>query len=71
MTILHIFIDDSGQLNPNYPHSNFFVYGGYWTLSNDLKQIEKYYKILHRQIFKTTSEIKASDMSNRDRKSVV
>lgn len=63
MTTLHIFIDDSGQLNPNYPHSDFFVYGGYWTLSSNLNQVERYYRVLHRQIFGTNLEIKASDMS--------
>ncbi|QVQ49116.1 DUF3800 domain-containing protein [Latilactobacillus sakei] len=63
MTTMHIFIDDSGQLNPNYPHSDFFVYGGYWTLSSNLNQVERYYRVLHRQIFGTNLEIKASDMS--------
>lgn len=58
-----IYIDDSGQLHPNYPHSDVFVYGGYWTTEEANDEIIKYYGVLKRQIFHTNHEIKASNMS--------
>lgn len=58
-----IYIDDSGQLHPNYPFSDVFVYGGYWTDESSDDAIKKYYGILKRQIFHTNKEVKASKMT--------
>ncbi|MFT8498324.1 DUF3800 domain-containing protein [Leuconostoc pseudomesenteroides] len=58
-----IYIDDSGQLHPNYPHSSVFVYGGYWTTKESDSEINKYFGKLKRQIFKSNKEVKSSNMS--------
>lgn len=71
MTTLHIFIDDSGQLNPKYPFSNFFVYAGFWCFEEDVKSISTFHKVLSRQIFHDTHEVKASKMSKKIKKQFI
>lgn len=63
MSDIIIYIDDSGQLHPNYPHSSVFVYGGYWTTKEADDEIIKHFGKLKRQIFKSGREIKASSMT--------
>lgn len=70
MANLSIFIDDSGQLHPKYPFSNFFVYAGFWAFSGDVEAIEKKFKMIHRQIFHSQKETKASEMSKQIKKQI-
>lgn len=71
MSDLQIFIDDSGQLNPNYKFGSIFTYSGFWCLSDDLARIESFYGVLKKQIFHTKKEIKASSMKNRVEKQII
>ncbi|WP_125570940.1 DUF3800 domain-containing protein [Lacticaseibacillus songhuajiangensis] len=68
---MYIFIDDAGQLHPNYPQSNFFVYAGFWCLSDSIDAIGKTYKVVHRQIFHTSKETKASSMTKSQKKQII
>lgn len=63
----YIFLDDSGQLHPNYPHGDHFVYGGLLLKENDFHGINSSYKNLVRTIKKQKGidgELKTSLMDN-------
>lgn len=66
-----IYIDDSGQLHPNYPHSCIFVYGGFWTTKKADDDINKYFGVLKSQFFHTHREIKASSMSESTKTKII
>lgn len=46
----YLFLDDSGQLHKNYPHGDFFVYGGLLVKESDFHGINQSYKRLVRKI---------------------
>lgn len=61
----YMFLDDSGQLHPNYPKGDFFVYGGLLVKENDFHGINTSYKKLVQKIKKekrVVEELKTSDM---------
>lgn len=65
-----IFLDDSGQLHPKYPYSDFFVYGGLLVKESDFHKVNTGYKKLVKIIKKEKEiqgEFKTSDMSNATR----
>lgn len=66
-----IFLDDSGQLHPNYPQGDFFVYGGLLVKESEFHKANTGYKKLVRQVKKEkgiTGELKTSDMSTGTRR---
>lgn len=67
---LSIYLDDSGQLHPNY-YSSFFVYGGYWCIKGDEQQIANCYARMIRQIYRTKREIKASEMKHKQKRKIL
>ncbi|MBT2602013.1 DUF3800 domain-containing protein [Bacillus sp. ISL-53] len=65
-----IFLDDSGQLHPSYPYSDFFVYGGLLVKESDFHKVNAGYKKLVKTIKKEKKiegELKTSNMSNGTR----
>ncbi|MGY3718740.1 DUF3800 domain-containing protein [Sutcliffiella cohnii] len=61
----YLFLDDSGQLHPNYPHSNYFVYGGLLVREDNFHKINTAYKKLVKLIKaekKHKGELKTSHM---------
>ncbi|MGC4378232.1 DUF3800 domain-containing protein [Fictibacillus sp. Mic-4] len=62
----YIFLDDSGQLHPNYPLGDYFVYGGLLLKEEDFHGINASYKKLVQSIKKQkgiTNELKTCDMN--------
>lgn len=64
---ISFYIDDSGQLHPNY-YSDFFVYGGFWCLESEEPKIKATFSKTKRQIFHTSKEVKSSDMEHWQKK---
>ncbi|MFS1005276.1 DUF3800 domain-containing protein [Enterococcus casseliflavus] len=64
---ISFFIDDSGQLHPNY-HSDYFVYGGFWCLESEEAGLKAAFSKTKRQLFHTKKEIKSSDMETWQKK---
>ena len=61
----YLFIDDSGQLHPNYPFSDIFVYGGLLMNEKVFHKFNKAYKNIIQQIKKEknqSGELKTSSM---------
>lgn len=62
----YIFLDDSGQLHPNYPFGDYFVYGGIVLKDKDLHGINKSYSNLVKTVKKENGikgELKTSQMT--------
>lgn len=60
-----MFLDDSGQLHPNYPLGDFFVYGGLLVSEEDFHGVNFSYKNLVKKIKKEKNiqgELKTTDM---------
>lgn len=60
-----MFLDDSGQLHPNYPLGDFFVYGGLLVSEKDFHGVNFSYKNLVKKIKKEKNiqgELKTTDM---------
>jgi len=67
----YLFLDDSGQLHSNFPHSNYFVYGGILVDEKNFHRINTAYKKLVRQIKKEkglSTELKTSSMDKSTRR---
>lgn len=67
----HIFLDDSGQLHPNYPQGDYFVYGGLLMPDSEFHGINQSYKKLVKKIKKEKNivdELKTSGMNNSTKK---
>ena len=63
----YIFLDDSGQLHPKYPHGDYFVYGGLLVKENDFHKVNTGYKKLVNIIKKEQNiqgELRSSIMNN-------
>lgn len=61
----YLILDDSGQLHINYPHSNYFVYGGLLMKEADFHGINASYRSMVRTVKREkgwTGELKTSDM---------
>lgn len=71
MDTMKIYIDDTGQLHPNYPHGDIFIYAGFWTTDEQDDAINKQYGILRQQFFKTKSEVKGSSMKEKARIKII
>ncbi|KZZ83186.1 DUF3800 domain-containing protein [Bacillus sp. SJS] len=62
----YIFLDDSGQLHPNYPQGDYFVYGGILVKESDFHKTNTSYKKLVHLVKKekgVEGELKTSDMN--------
>lgn len=62
-----MFLDDSGQLHPKYPHGDYFVYGGLLVQESDFHTVNTGYKKLVNIIKKEKKiqgELKTSMMDN-------
>ncbi|MED0852408.1 DUF3800 domain-containing protein [Bacillus altitudinis] len=69
-----LILDDSGQLHPNYPFSDIFVYGGILVKEKDYHGINTDYRKFINRIRKendVTSELKTSIMKNSLRRRVL
>lgn len=67
----YIILDDSGQLHPNYPHGDYFVYGGLLLKEKDFHGINYSYKKLVKQVKKEkgiTDELKTSMMDKKTKR---
>lgn len=60
-----IYIDDTGQLHPNYKKGSVFLYAGFWTPYEKMAEIKRFYGVLRRQIFRTSREVKGSQMDEK------
>lgn len=67
---ISIYIDDSGQLHPNYS-SDYFIYGGYWCLTEDVNTLENKYGLMMSRIYRTKKEIKSSNMEDKHKRKVL
>ena len=67
---ISIYIDDSGQLHPNY-HSDYFIYGGYWCFTENATEIADTYGLMMGRIYRTKKEIKSSDMKDKHKRKVL
>lgn len=65
-----LFLDDSGQLHPNYPYSDTFTYGGILIKETDFHRVNQSYGDVIKQVQREKSlegELKTTDMSNSTR----
>ncbi|GGD12775.1 DUF3800 domain-containing protein [Pontibacillus salipaludis] len=66
-----LYLDDSGQLHPNYPHADHFIYGGLLVTESNFHGVNASYKNLVKQIKREKGiegELKTSSMSLGTRK---
>lgn len=62
-----LFLDDSGQLHPNYPYSDIFTYGGILIKESDFHRMNQSYGDVIKQVQREKSlqgELKTTSMSN-------
>lgn len=67
----YMILDDSGQLHPNYPSSDFFVYGGILVSESEFHKTQAAYRKIIRQIKKEKGiieEYKTSQMKNNTKR---
>ncbi|MCO7150482.1 DUF3800 domain-containing protein [Vagococcus lutrae] len=67
---LSIYIDDSGQLHPKYK-SDYFIYGGYYCLTEDVASITNTYGRLMKNIYRTRNEVKTDKMKDKHKRKVL
>ncbi|TGE66733.1 DUF3800 domain-containing protein [Weissella confusa] len=66
-----IYIDDTGQLHPNYPKGPVFLYAGFWTSFEKMNEIKNFYGVLRYQIFHTRDEVKGSTMNEKTKLNII
>lgn len=67
---LNVYLDDSGQLNDHYG-CNYFIYGGFYCFNDEISSINKSYRRLKRNIFRTKLEVKSSEMKNSQKRKLL